>query len=106
MSKIIKIQADELAEKIEEMAELLYDTDPQFCVTLGVYEDGSIRLSTLHPYNTKVMNSAIFSFTERGGYAEDESDEEKLDTLNWYEDYLFEQFNESLEFADCEIILI
>jgi hypothetical protein len=104
--QIIVIKEKDLKEKISEAAEEIYDTDPNMCVTIGVSEQGDIYVSSLHFQNESVYKTLPFCVDIEGGYAEDESEEEKKETLNSYEEFIEQKFDEQKDWSDLKIIYI
>lgn len=102
---MVKIREEYLREKIADMAETLYDLDPSMKVDLTVYDNGEILVSC--PYCGSIeRRCGVYGLTERGAYVDEETEEEKKETLNDWEDVLLDRFCENMNWSDVKIEII
>ena len=102
---MVKIREEYLREKIADMAATLYDLDPSMKVDLTVYENGEVWVSC--PYCGSIeMRSGVYGITERGEYVDEETEEEKMETLKEWEEVLFDKFCDNINYSDVEIEII
>ena len=104
--QVIAIKEKELTEAASEAAYEIYDTNPSMCITIGADEQGQIHVSRLHFKNEDVLRSLPFTVKIEGGYVEDKTEEEKLETINYYEDYITTRFDECKEESEIQILYI